>query len=405
MAKQWQSATVAAIVVGVAVAFGTFKAEAQQLPQRIKIGVLVSLTGAASQGVQRSSVPAIKLAIKELQDKGGMLAGRPVDFIWGDDQSDPTQATNEARRLVEREKVQVMIGPMLSTMTLATAPIYTAAKLPSMVVAVSSAFTPQVSPYGFVMYYNSLGSSSFVAKYASEVLKAKTAVIIAGDGALDRQAVEDYRKALPARGINLLGVEIHQTSATDVTPNVLSARRANPDLLIQQTSIGEDGGLVVKTVRDFGWKVPIADSNAALYAVPYMKIAGADVFGDESIHGIVFNAFMVCKNTPLGESPFAKYMNRLKAMDPPAFDKILPYAQSFIYDGVNLLFSAIDATKSVDGPTVAAWIEANAANVPTVTGKMKAGKDDHFLFGEDAMWMITRPDVKRSDLLMNRPGC
>jgi hypothetical protein len=36
---------------------------------------------------------------------------------------------------------------------------------------------------------------------------------------------------------------------------------------------------------------------------------------------------------------------------------------------------------------------------------MSASKTNHFLFGGDAMWMVTRPDLTRPDGLLYKPGC
>src|SRR5258708_2183477 len=108
-----------------ALAFASVQAAAQELPARIKIGVMDAMTGPAAPGAATSALPAIRMAIKELQDRGGTLAGRPVDFVFSDDASDPTQTTNEARRLVSREGIHVAIGPQITTLAMAAAPIYT----------------------------------------------------------------------------------------------------------------------------------------------------------------------------------------------------------------------------------------------------------------------------------------
>jgi len=393
-------------LLSMAAAVSAAPALAQQpLPARIKIGVLDSLTGGAATGAAGGSQPGIKLAIKELKDAGGTLAGRPVDFVYGDTGSDPTQAVNEARRLVQREGVNAMIGPFLSSFTLPTAPIYTEAKIPSMVIATSSAFNPGISPYGFVAYYDSSLYSKFMIDYAIDVLKAKSIGIIASSSALDRQAVEDFKKAAAARNLPVTGAEMHELRAPDITPNMFTLRRGNPDVLIQNASTAEEGALVVKTMNELGWKVPLVSHTAVLFAPNWMKIAGPDIFKAEAIHGLTFGAYMACKNVPPGEPVFAKFLQRVKDMDPQNFDKLFQLSMSFTYDQVKLLFAAIEATKSVDGPTVAAWVEANAAKYPAVTGKMNASKTNHFLFGSDAMWMVTRPDLKRPDGLLNKPGC
>jgi len=224
------------------------------------------MTGGAATAAAAATQPAIRLAIKELQAAGGTLAGRPVDFVFGDNASDATQAVNEARRLINREGVNVMIGPFISTLTLPTAPIYTEAKIPSIVVAVSAAFTPQLSPYGFVTYYDSSAYTKFMVDYAVDTLKAKSIAIIASSGALDRQAVEDFKKAAAARKLNITAVELHEFRAPDITPNLFVLRRSNPDVLIQQASTAEEGAAVVKTLNDVGWKVPMMSHVAVNFA-------------------------------------------------------------------------------------------------------------------------------------------
>jgi branched-chain amino acid transport system substrate-binding protein len=375
------------------------------LPSRIKIGVLDSLTGGAATASAAATQPAIRLAIKELQASGGTLAGRPVDFVWGDNASDATQAVNEARRLINREGVNVMIGPFISNLTLPTAPIYTEAKIPSIVVAVSAAFTPQLSPYGFVTYYDSSSYTKFMVDYAVDTLKVKSVAIIASSTALDRQAVEDFRKAAAARKLTVTAVEQHEFRAPDITPNLFLLRRSSPDALIQQASTAEEGALVVKTLNDIGWKVPMLSHVSVNFATNWMKIAGPDIFKGDSIYGPSYGAYMACRSVPLGEPPFAKFLVRMRESDPQNYDKFFTLSMTGVYDGVKLLFAAIDATKSVDGPTVAAWIENNAGNFPTITGKMAPSKTNHFLYADDAMWMVTRPDVKRADGLLNKPGC
>ncbi|HXC41307.1 MAG TPA: ABC transporter substrate-binding protein, partial [Burkholderiales bacterium] len=67
-------------------------AGAQELPARIRIGELMSSTGAAASA-SAGLHAVIRLAIKEINEKGG-IAGRPVDLIQGDDGSDATQAVS-----------------------------------------------------------------------------------------------------------------------------------------------------------------------------------------------------------------------------------------------------------------------------------------------------------------------
>lgn len=378
-------------------------AQAQELPARIRIGELMSVTGpaaSASGGLHT----AIRLAVKEINEKGG-IAGRPIDLIQGDDGSDPTQAVNEARRLITREKVHAMFGPGITTNVLAVMPLYNEAKIPSMINSGSSAFTPQIAPYGFSDYFSSDAYAKAMVDYVADVLKAKRVGIIADNSAQSKGVVADYKKYIAARGLTLTGEAEHEFRATDVTPQLLSLRRGNPDALIQQTGTGEDGGLTFKTMDDMGWKIPVASSVAAVLASSVLKTGGPDIFKSGRITGLTFKAFTHCASDPVGKSDFSQFLARVKAFEPANFDKLNIYAMSFMYDAVYLLKAAIEATRSVDGPTVAKWVEQNAGKVPAVSGKFSPSASSHFLFGAESVFLVPRPDVQRSDGLMQRAGC
>ena len=71
---------------------------------------------------------------------------------------------------------------------------------------------------------------------------------------------------------------------------------------------------------------------------------------------------------------------------------------SMAYDGVYILKDAVEATKSFDGATIAAWMEKNAGSVKSRTnGPLAASADNHFLVGPDAIVFVNRPDQKRAD--------
>ena len=83
----------------------------------LKIGILADFSGALAEfGPEIRS--AVGLAIKHLNDAGGVL-GHPVEIVFGDTALDPTQATEEARRLIEVEGVHAIVGPLASSITLA----------------------------------------------------------------------------------------------------------------------------------------------------------------------------------------------------------------------------------------------------------------------------------------------
>jgi ABC-type branched-subunit amino acid transport system substrate-binding protein len=83
----------------------------------LRIGFLADFSGPLAEfgpGIQTG----VELAIKHLNDAGGVL-GHPIEIVVGDTALDPTQATEETRRLIEVEGVHAIVGPLASSITLA----------------------------------------------------------------------------------------------------------------------------------------------------------------------------------------------------------------------------------------------------------------------------------------------
>lgn len=83
----------------------------------LKIGFLADFSGPLAE-FGPAIQTGVELAIKHLNDAGGVL-GHPVELVTGDTGLDPTQATEEARRLIEVEGVHAIVGPLASSITLA----------------------------------------------------------------------------------------------------------------------------------------------------------------------------------------------------------------------------------------------------------------------------------------------
>ena len=83
----------------------------------LKIGFLADFSGPLAE-FGPAIQTGVELAIKHLNDAGGVL-GHPVELVIGDTGLDPTQATEEARRLIEVEGVHAIVGPLASGITLA----------------------------------------------------------------------------------------------------------------------------------------------------------------------------------------------------------------------------------------------------------------------------------------------
>ena len=107
----------------------------------LRIGLLADFSGPLAE-FGPSIQTGVDLAIKHLNDGGGVL-GRPVELVIGDTALDPTQATEETRRLIEVEGVHAIVGPLASSITLAV--VESVAADAGILVISPSATSPQLT--------------------------------------------------------------------------------------------------------------------------------------------------------------------------------------------------------------------------------------------------------------------
>src|SRR5438309_6336288 len=96
-------------------------------PAPIKIGEWLDITGGGATAAESARLGA-DVAIAELNKAGG-IAGRKIVTVTADTQTDPTVGVGEAKRLVQQEKVDLIIGPVISQVLLAGLPVMTDAKI------------------------------------------------------------------------------------------------------------------------------------------------------------------------------------------------------------------------------------------------------------------------------------
>ena len=101
----------------------------------IVIGGAVSMTG-SYQELSLAQVQGYRLAVSLVNEQGG-INGRPVNLILYDDQSSPTVSATLYRRLIDEDKVDLLLGSYSSEITAATVDIFEEAEIPVIAVTAS----------------------------------------------------------------------------------------------------------------------------------------------------------------------------------------------------------------------------------------------------------------------------
>jgi branched-chain amino acid transport system substrate-binding protein len=211
----------------VAVASGMSRATAAPAPEAktpIKIGVLAPLTGPLA-ALARDIVDGAWLYVDEVN---GEMVGRKVDLIVEDYEFKSAVALTKTKKLVERDRVQVVVGVILSAAALAMKNYIDAQKVPFLVSGAAVAeplMMEKPSPYVFRTTFAASQVPTPLAKFAYDKLKARTASVIAGDTVGTIELVMAFARAFEEAGGKVAQELYAPIGTTDFGPYIGRIRR------------------------------------------------------------------------------------------------------------------------------------------------------------------------------------
>src|ERR1019366_4859792 len=145
-------------------------------PNEIRIGEYGALTGAqATFGI--STRDGIQLAVDEINASGG-INGKTLKVILVDDQGKPEQAAVAVTKLITQDQVQVVLGEVASSLSLAAAPLCQERKIPMISPSSTNPKVTQVGDYIFRVCFIDPFQGQVMADFAMQQLNAKTAAIL-----------------------------------------------------------------------------------------------------------------------------------------------------------------------------------------------------------------------------------
>jgi branched-chain amino acid transport system substrate-binding protein len=273
------SLTVAALAVLVVAVAGWMLASASaQARTPIKIGVLAPLSGPLA-ALARDVVDGAKLYVDEVN---GEMAGRKVELVVEDYEFKAAVALTKAKKLVERDKVNVLCGVVLSAAVLAMKDYVHAQEVPFIVsgAAVAEAITiEKPSPYIFRMSFSAGQIPPPLAKFTYDKLKARTATVIAGDTVGTIELVMGFARTFEELGGKIVQELYPPIGTTDFGPYIGKIRR---DVNVVATLVpGADGIRFIKQYEEFGLKgkITVVDTAPGITDIAVLPSTGMSAVG------------------------------------------------------------------------------------------------------------------------------
>src|SRR5947209_17202636 len=254
--------------------------------KKIKIGVIYDLTGPLAGGGSELQYIGAKIMLDQYAKTG--VEGYKVEAVYADAQSKPDVAINEAVRLIEQEKVDMLLGFFSSAQCVPVAArVEQLKKFMWITTCISSAvladknfkyvFRPQASGDQF-----GLMTMDFIAQNSKEKFgkdpKDLRVAIIHEDGAYGVDVSKGNEAGAKKAGFNVVMKEGYSATAPDLSSLVTKLKRARPDVIFH-TGYNPDITLFLRQAREQGLRFKALIGHGAGYGV-YDKLKeglGTDV--------------------------------------------------------------------------------------------------------------------------------
>jgi branched-chain amino acid transport system substrate-binding protein len=334
--------------------------------QPIKIGMSMPQTGALSGGGQAALV-ALRMWVEDVNAKGGLL-GRKVEFIAYDDQTNPANVPGIYTKLLEVDKVDLLIAPYGTVPTAAIMPMVKERGLLLM-----GNFSFQVNrTVKHDMWFNNSpwnDASSWFEGFIETGKKAgaKTIAILAEDQEFAQNLAAGTRELTKKHGLKVVFDQNYPMTTTDYSSLVRAIRQADADIVFV-ASYPNNSVAIVRAVNEIGIGKNVkmfGGGMVGLQFTPIMTNLGS------LLNGIVnYNTYVPGMKYPGIEEYFARYAKKaVEAKVDPLGYYITPYN----YAIGQMLEQAITATKSLDQKRLAEYLRKN--EMKTIVGPIRYGPD------------------------------
>lgn len=237
----------------------------------VRIGLMAVKTGPLAEG----GIQMEQGLVTFLKEKNYMLAGRKVELVTADTGGSPAGAKTKAQELIERDKVDVILGPLAAFELLAITDYIAQQKIPMLSLAAAEDMTQRKpNPYFIRASATSAQAMHPLADYAAKELKFKTVVTIAEDFAFGYEQMGGFQRVFEDAGGHVVKKLWPPLGTADNTPFI--AQIGDVDGVVQ----GYASAAPVKFMKqyaDLGIKKPVIGGETAA------DDALMKSFGDEAV--------------------------------------------------------------------------------------------------------------------------
>ena len=350
MLRYLKSAVFALVATAAALAAMTAMPATAQDKQPIKIGFGMAETGPLGPN-GKSALLAMEIWVEETNAKGGLL-GRPVQLVHYDDQSNPSTVPGIYTKLLDVDKVDVIVGGYGTNMLAPAMPIVMQRKK-----AFLGLYGLGVnSDFKYDRYFAMIPSGP----------EPKTVAIVAADAEFSKNASDGARENARKAGLTIVYDKSYPPSTTDFAPIVRAIQATNPDLVVICSYPLDSVGMVLAANEAKLNPKMIGGAMVGLQSTVFKTKLGPALNGYMNYDFWLPAKSLIFKGTA---EFMQKYQDRAAkaGVDPLGY-----YMAPFSYSYLDVLGQTITATNSVDDAKLADYLRKTTFK--TIVGDVAFGK-------------------------------
>jgi branched-chain amino acid transport system substrate-binding protein len=356
---------------------GALIAASAQAAESIKVGFSMALTGGVAVNGKQCLL-ALQIWRDDVNAKGGLL-GRPVELVYYDDQSMPSNVPGIYTKLIDVDKVDLVLGPYATNMVAPAMPIIIQHNMTDVSIQALDVNSEFHYPRYFAVLPSGPNTRLAFAEGYFEVAKLqnpkpKTVAIVAADAEFSRNAADGARIAVKNSDFQIVYDKTYPPPTQDFAPIVRAIQALNPDMVFAAAYPPDSIGLI-RAMNEVGF-APKMFGGAMIGLLATAPKASLGPL----INGILIQETFM--NAPSLDFPGLKpLMAKYQAMAPQQGVDPIGYAYApAAYSAAQILAAGVEGTKSLDHAKIAEYIHGHT--ISTVTGDIA--------FGPNGEWAKSR---------------
>lgn len=333
------------LAAGAAFAF----AAPAQAQQPIKIGSFLAITGPASF-LGDPEAKTLRLYVDQVNKAGGVL-GRKLELVVYDSAGDARQSVTFGRRLIEEDKVDIIIGGSTTGETMAVVPLAEEAQIPFISLAGASVIVEPVKKWVFKMPH----SDRMAVEKSYEDMKKRgltNVAVIGGSGGFDQSCRKEAQAMSGKYGMKVVADETYAPTDTDMSPQLTKIKNTPGVQAIFGCGFGAPTSITARNWKQLGMtNIPLY-FNHGVGSQQFIDGAGG---GAEGVR-VPVAALLIADQLPAND-PQKKVATDYAAAYKAAYNQPVSTFGGHAYDGFHIAIEAIKRAGSADKAKVRDAIE------------------------------------------------